>query len=495
MNPTRRPRIIRQLTLGLTLLAAASMGRAATYDQIVLEDSPIGYYRFEETTGSTAADASTSTNDGTYNNVTLGVASAADSLGNAAGFVGSSNVRLTDIAAFDMGTGPASFSMWYRTTSDARGDLLTYKGSGGDFGIHSNSQSDPAGYDSSVSIYHGSFRNQVGADKNRWHQMVYVRGDGAGDSSKLYIDGKLASTGTNGSSFNITNDILIGSNHANDPPTLSTTIGFNGSIDEVAIYDSALKAEAVSTQYYAAVGRQYAINFGANEAGGSLGGSDVAGHVAVEQANWNNTSGAAGSAFNLVDDQGDASDVSVTWSASSTNALPGTSTNADQTMMAGYLDNDATTTVTVSGLDGNIATNYGYDVYVYFDGDNGASWRKGTYTIGDVTLDGEDSEGKDFINVTNAFQLPVAGGTGNVAYVERLDYWNSVGNNDEGNFVVFHNVTGDSFTLTAVPGANNSVGRAPINGIQIVGVAIPTPAALPAGLALLVLTTMRRQRN
>lgn len=478
------------LGLGLSLLAAGSL-HAATYDQIVLEDNPIGYYQFEETSGSTAADSSASANDGTYNNVTLGVSSADPRLGNAGGFVGTSNVRLTDIASFDMGTGPATFSLWYMTTSDSRGDLLTYKGTGGDFGIHSNSQPDPAGYNSSVSVYHGSFRNQAGAQRPQWHQMVYVReGTGSGQS-KLYIDGQLISTGTNNATFNIAQDILIGSNHNNDPPTLSTSLGFSGSIDEVAIYNTALKSEAVSTQYHAAVGRQFGINFGADIA--ALTSTDVAGHVAVEQDHWNNASGASGSAFNLVDDSGVSNNVSVSWSASSTFSIGGTPTNGDQTMMKGYLDNAGTTTVTVAGLGGSIDTD-AYDVYVYFDGSNGASWRKGTYTINGVTLDGEDSESKDFITVTNAFQLPVATGAGNGAYIERLDYWDTVANNDEGNFVVFHNVTGDSFTLTAVPGPNNSVGRAPINGIQIVGVAVPTPAAMPAGLGLMVLAAMRRRK-
>ena len=39
-----------------------------------------------------------------------------------------------------------------------------------------------------------------------------------------------------------------------------------------------------------------------------------------------------------------------------------------------------------------------------------------------------------------------------------------------GNYVVFHNVTGTSFTLTATPGGSTVTGlhRAPVNGIQIV---------------------------
>jgi len=491
MQHMTRKTLITVLSLGL--FAAGVQTHAATYEDIVLSDAPIGYYQFEEATGaSTAIDASASANDAGYNNgVTLEQLSADPRLGNAAGFSGGANVRIPDIAAYNMGTSPASFSFWYNTNSDSRGDLLTYKG-GGDFGIHSNSQSDPAGFDGSASVYHNSFRNQGGANNNQWHQLVYVReGTGSGQS-KLYIDGQLASTGSNNASFDIANDLLVGSNHDGDPS--NPNIGFSGRIDEFAAYDSALTEGAVRSQYFAAVGRQYAINFGSNEQ--ALDAADVAGHQAIEQANWNNASGNTGSLGSLVDDQGNARNASVTWSGSpATFALGGTATNGDQKMMKGYLDtgNDTTTTVTVSDLGQTLDTS-SYDVYLYFDGSNGNQWRKGEYTINGVTLDGEDSEDKDFIDDTNAFQLPVPGGAGNQPYVELLNFWDTAGNNDEGNFVVFRNVTGSSFTLTATPGPNAGVGRAPINGLQIVGKAVPTPTALPAGLALLGVTLLRRRR-
>ncbi|MBI1370771.1 MAG: hypothetical protein GC162_19215 [Planctomycetes bacterium] len=488
----RQTRIIFALFAGA--FAAGSL-QASTYNQMILADNPIGYWQFNETSGSSAADSSTNANTATYNSVGLGAQSASLRLGTAGAFNGSSsNVRIPDIAAYDMGTGAFSVEFWYQTNSDSRGDLFTYKGTGGDFGIHSNSQGDPAGFNSSVSVYHGAFITQGGAERPLWHHVVYTRAGTGANQATLYVDGIAASVGTDTQTMNIVNDILIGSNHNGSPSSPNTFL--NGTIDEVAIYNKALSADAVRAHFLSALGTSIGINFGSDQQ--ALAASDVAGHVSVEQANWNNAAGASGSVANLVSNLNVNTGAAVSWSGSTnTFAIGGTATNGDQKMMKGYLDtsSSSTTSVTVS----NIAF-HNYDVYVYFDGSNGNEWRKGTYTIaGFGTQDGEDSENRDFITDVNdnAFQLPVPTGTGNLAYAERIDYWNTAGNNDEGNFLVFHNVTGSSFTLTALAGAhgntNGNAGRAPINGIQIVGV-VPTPAALPAGLALIGLLALRRDR-
>ena len=62
---------------------------ASPYATEVLSDNPVAYWRFEDTSGSTATDSAGS-NHGTYNNVALGQASAAPALGTAAGFNGTS---------------------------------------------------------------------------------------------------------------------------------------------------------------------------------------------------------------------------------------------------------------------------------------------------------------------------------------------------------------------------------------------------------------------
>ena len=124
----------------------------------------------------------------------------------------------------------------------------------------------------------------------------------------------------------------------------------------------------------------------------------------------------------------------------------------DRNLMLGYIDtgNTAITgaTVTVANLPSEI-TDFGYDVYVYAHGGINTD-RFGDYTIGGVT------------------QSTTPTGVGNVPFD---------GTYIEGrNYLVFENVTGPGFTLTAFAGGPNFVGfRAPINAIEIVGHAIPEP--------------------
>ena len=50
----------------VALLPGPALADAAAYATAVLADGPIGYWKLDETSGTSAADASTSTNDGTF---------------------------------------------------------------------------------------------------------------------------------------------------------------------------------------------------------------------------------------------------------------------------------------------------------------------------------------------------------------------------------------------------------------------------------------------
>jgi hypothetical protein len=207
--------------------------------------------------------------------------------------------------------------------------------------------------------------------------------------------------------------------------------------------------------------------------------------------NWNNADGTSGSlpALTLASG-GPALGVSAAWTAPSIWSINTTvgsnlSGGANPQMMRGYLDfsgngDGAQTTVTVSGL---VPLGASYQVIVYFDGDNVGAWRVGQYTLNDgftnTSVTGEDSENVNFNsgggnNANGLFQMPAPGGSGNVN-------WPNHPNNSEGNYLVFSGLTGSSFTLTAVGGSNAGgtpgVRRAPVNGIQIVGV-VPEPGSL-----------------
>ena len=173
--------------------------------------------------------------------------------------------------------------------------------------------------------------------------------------------------------------------------------------------------------------------------------------------NWNSAANNTGTQSSLVLADGTATSASVTWNSpvtgtetSATWTLSWTDAPGDVRMMNGYLDPRATSppaTVTVSGLASPMSS--GYDVYVYcFEDMTWADTRTSKYTIGSTTHTVTQTE-PPLVTSFAAFTLAPEAGAGN--------------------YVVFRNVTGTSFTLTATPGTSlHSTVRAPVNGIQIV---------------------------
>lgn len=98
----------------------------AAYQDVVLADHPVAYYRFEETSGTTANDSSGNSNNGTYmNGVVLGQPSA-PLLGKAGTFDG--------IAAYvsTLRTVSTDFTLelWINTTASSLTGSFAYEGSG-----------------------------------------------------------------------------------------------------------------------------------------------------------------------------------------------------------------------------------------------------------------------------------------------------------------------------------------------------------------------------
>ena len=108
------------------------------------------------------------------------------------------------------------------------------------------------------------------------------------------------------------------------------------------------------------------------------------------------------------------------------------------------------TTVTVAGL-----PNAAYDVYVYADGDNGTIDRTGAYRISGPG-----------ITATTLTLTDTANTNFNATFTQAT--------NSNGNYVKF-SVAASGFTLTATPGASTGTRRAPVNAVQIVPAAPPSP--------------------
>jgi hypothetical protein len=223
-----------------------------------------------------------------------------------------------------------------------------------------------------------------------------------------------------------------------------------------------LTTAAVAAMASTALGQAIGLNFtGGNNAGAptALLPGDIAG-AAYQQANWNNADGTSGTLTGLVNQAGVATSASTTWHADGTWGSGTGTSNGNFKLYNGYLDATGTsaTTVTLSGLSsaGIVGP---YDVYVYFTGDAVGQNRSGNYTIGNTT----------------EFALDNTGFKGTYVQATPAD-----GNN--GNYIVFAGLTGDSFTLSANP-VNF---RSPINAVQVFSESVPEPATLAlAGVSLL----------
>jgi PEP-CTERM motif len=184
----------------------------------------------------------------------------------------------------------------------------------------------------------------------------------------------------------------------------------------------------------------------------------------IPVANWNSFFGISQpTPQSLINDSGATTGASVTWAVNGNHHwVPTTADTAgDSRMMRGYLDPSSTGTVTIANLP-SLFTSTGYEVYVYFDGDNGANVRGANYEINSVV--------KSFTDLANSN----FGGT----FIEGTNYHR------------FTSLNASSFTLTATATTGGAL-RAPINGIQIVAVPEPS-AALLGGLGLLALLRRRR---
>jgi hypothetical protein len=226
-----------------------------TYAQEVLLDQPLAFWRFDETSGTTAVDSSGHGNDGTYaGGVTLGVTGAiANDGGTAAAFDGMTGFMTAgDVFEFT-GPTPCSFEAWVNPILDADfHDILSRSdGQGGtttgylmyvepqptpmmDFALYSAGSGDIAESDG-VNIDGGAYTQVVG---------VY-------DGTNVIIYANGAPLMTNTASFTIpatTSPFVVAAQSG------GATSWFHGDIDDVSVYGQALSAARILVHYRVGIG-------------------------------------------------------------------------------------------------------------------------------------------------------------------------------------------------------------------------------------------------
>lgn len=224
------------------------------------------------------------------------------------------------------------------------------------------------------------------------------------------------------------------------------------------------------------------VNFNSERDGAAeIGTGESAGAPGFVTTGWNNFNGlpATGplaqttadvdgpNAGSLSDDSGAVVGTTISWAANNSWNTNNGTTNGDNKLMNGYIDNSAANGITIS-ITGVTYPIYRVVAYIGSDG-NGRT--------GSIGISGGDT----FSYSTNS---NLTGGLPG-GYVQTTD---TGAGNPSANFAVWEGQTAADFTLTVTRGSNNSG----IHGIQIIEVPEPTTPVL-LGMCGMVLLVRRRR--
>lgn len=258
-------------TPNVTISTSPLITFVSAYSSAVLADSPAAYWRFDETSGTSAADASGNGQIGTYNGgYTQGVSGVlvtdpdpALTLDGSSGYVSASTLTALQ------GDNARTLEVWFKTT-DARLQPLVDSGATG-----TNGTSFALGLTSNNGISPSPPVNTPGAYLRIWGADVYVPNlylaDGrahqlvvtlSGSLAGLWVDGSLPQAYLwNGSSWSSLQPqpIALGltPNTTGNPVWIGQgrSFGsnwFDGTIDEVSVYSTALSSSRITTHWQSA---------------------------------------------------------------------------------------------------------------------------------------------------------------------------------------------------------------------------------------------------
>lgn len=217
------------------------------YVAAVLADSPLAYWRLDETSGTTALDSSGNGKNGTYEgSLDLGqppLITNGKSLhchGSIAG------VNIASSFSIPTATSPFTFEAWIKLTATGTRPIVSGRTSSGsqqlDFGVTSNHLYVQPNADNNTGLI--TLQSPGAVNDGAAHHVVATR-----TTAKLwtlYIDGASVATQSDGMTSGCTslNVAYIGKEPVN-------LLYMDGTIDEVAVYQSALSAARVLAHYNA----------------------------------------------------------------------------------------------------------------------------------------------------------------------------------------------------------------------------------------------------
>jgi PKD repeat protein len=221
-----------------------------SYQSEVLADSPLLYVRFEEPSGATCANdgslGGNATAQGTY---TRNVSGGAAGLGVAITLNGTTSdyVSYPDHASLDI-TGEVTYECWVKSSYTAvRQCLMTKGGDSGGAGYAFHLDTNRALVVTKAGVAN-LWQTTAGAvpDDGNWHHVAFTR---SSNTYVVYVDG--AAVSTSSAVTTVINTTSVDFNIGREVVTAGAQRPLAGSIDEVAVYGTALSAARIAAHYAA----------------------------------------------------------------------------------------------------------------------------------------------------------------------------------------------------------------------------------------------------
>ena len=260
LRPTRQRTAVAITAFSVLMIASVTMPALATsvahasanYAATVLADGPVSYWRLGELSGTTATDSGAGGNTGTYNTgTTLGVPGAITSDTNTAtqfngtqGYVSvpdNANLDITGNMTLEMLAKPGLLNGTTQTVLQ-KGTSASAAGAGWQYRVSVTSANR---WKAILFVGATSFELTDNIDTlstSRWDYLVVVRN---GSTVTFYVDGQsVASTAISGATNTTTGMLAFGRAGG------YSNYYYNGSIDEVAVYNVALSSSQIVNHYH-----------------------------------------------------------------------------------------------------------------------------------------------------------------------------------------------------------------------------------------------------
>jgi PKD repeat protein len=218
---------------------------ADAYGAAVYSASPELFWRLGESAGTTASDSGVNGNPGAYvSGVQLGAAGALVGVGNTAATFDGASGLLASSAQF---ANPTTYSeeLWFSTTTTNGGKLIGFgssaTGTSGSYDRHVYMENDGRLTFGTWTGQTNTITSPTGYNDGAWHHLVATQ---SSVGMRLYLDGALVASGSQPGAQDYTGYWRVGGDTTWGPQPW-----FAGTIDEVAVYSSALTAEQVAQHH------------------------------------------------------------------------------------------------------------------------------------------------------------------------------------------------------------------------------------------------------